>query len=262
MRVAPLPEARSSHTRLDSYPLRVAQFIREPRLAPPGSPAESHPAEFAKGRARIDFFRIHHLDLSRRFLAAADGGLYEIDLFLAATMARSYSLVDGFINAFDSWNPVVAAPLLRMQIDSLVRVAYMAAAPAADEVARHVIGGGEFRTLKDAGGKKLNDYRLLEHVRAAHPWIDDVYKATSGWVHLSPAHLWATWQLGEDGAKDTGDMAISGAIPIRPEQIPLSAMQELLEAMIKATAELFAYVQAWERRKGLPSGEVREASRD
>jgi hypothetical protein len=239
----------------------MTQSIREPRLAPHGSPADLHPAELVKGRARIDFLRVHHLDISRRFLGAADGGLYEIDLFLAAAMARSYSLVDGFISAFDSWNPVVAAPLLRMQIDSLVRIAYMATAPEADKVAQHIVNGGEFRNLKDSEGKKLNDYRLLEHAKAAHAWIDDVYKATSGWIHLSPAHLWATWQVGDENVDNTS-IAISGAIPIRPEQIPLSALQELLDAMIKATGELFGYVQAWEQRKGLPLGQRREASRD
>jgi hypothetical protein len=41
---------------------------------------------------------VHHLDISRRFLGASAGQLFEIDLLLAATMARSYGLVDGFTN--------------------------------------------------------------------------------------------------------------------------------------------------------------------
>jgi hypothetical protein len=36
-------------------------------------------------------------------------------------MTRSYSLVDGFITAFDSRKPIVAAQLIRMQIDSPIR---------------------------------------------------------------------------------------------------------------------------------------------
>jgi hypothetical protein len=72
------------------------------------------------------------------------------------------------------------APILRLQIDSLVRVAYLAKAPKVEEIALHLIKGGEFRTLKDASGKNLSDRRLVEHAREAHPWIDDVYKATSG----------------------------------------------------------------------------------
>jgi hypothetical protein len=189
--------------------------------------------------------RVHHLDLGRRFL---EGELYETDLFFTAAMARSYSLVDGFLNAFDSRNPVVAAPLLRLQLDSLVRVSYLAKAPRVEDVAWHIIRGEEFRALKDPEGKALSDARLIEHARPAHPWIDDVYKATSGWVHFSPAHLRAVVQVTPDHS-DESILKLFGAIPIRPEQIPLSALEELLGAMIKATSELFGYVEIWEDTK-------------
>jgi len=198
------------------------------------------------------------LDLSRSFLAAADGALYEIDLVMIAAMARSYSLVDGFISVFDSWNPIVAAPLLRMQIDSLVRVAYMATVPNAEAVARHIIGGEDFRTLKDAEGKTLRDYRLLEHAAKAHPWIAAVYEATSGWVHFSPAHFRVAVKVTVNEYDRDPGLGIFAAVPVRREQIPLSALEELLGAMIKATSELFGYVEAWELRKGLPLGQVRQ----
>lgn len=194
-----------------------------------------------------------------RFLVAADRKLYTLDLFFGAAMARSYSLVDGFISAFDTWNPIVAAPILRMQLDTLVRVAYVAQAPRADEVALYVIKGGEFRHLRDAENKRLTDARLLEHAATTHPWVRDVYKATSGWVHFSPAHLRAVWQLGDEEPEIGAVMAtLSGSIPIQPEQIPLSALQQLLGAMTKATHELFAYAEIWESRKGLPLGQIRE----
>jgi hypothetical protein len=70
---------------------------------------------------RIDRLRVHHLDLVKRFLEVADRSLYAIDLVLGAAMTRSYSLVDGFITAFDSRKPIVAAQLIRMQIDSPIR---------------------------------------------------------------------------------------------------------------------------------------------
>lgn len=219
--------------------------VRQPRAVPSGSPADVHAAELGKGRVHLDAMRVHHLDLGRRFL---DGELYETDLFFTAAMARSYSLVDGFISGFDSWNPVVAAPLLRLQLDSLVRVSYLAKAPRVEDVAWHIIRGGEFRTLKDPEGKALSDTRLIEHARPAHPWIDEVYKATSGWVHFSPAHLRAAVQVSTD-SEDESILKLFGSIPIRPERIPLSALEELLGAMIKATSELFGYVEIWEDTK-------------
>ncbi len=190
--------------------------------------------------------RAHHLDLSRRFLGEE---LYETDLFFIAVMARSYGLADGFISAFDSWNPAVMAPLVRLQIDSLVRVSYLAKAPKVDDVALYLIGGGEFRGLKDADGKNLSDRRLIEHAEEIHPWIDDVYKATSGWIHFSPAHISAAVQVTPDNSDDESILKVFGGIPIRPEQIPLSALEELLGAMMRATGELFGYVQTWEDAK-------------
>jgi len=219
---------------------------RELRPIPSGSPADTHQAELAKGRMRLDAMRAHHIDLSRWFLGEE---LYETDLFFIAVMARSYSLVDGFISAFDSWNPAVMAPLLRLQIDSLARVAYLAKVPKVEKLALYLIGGGEFRKLKDTDGKNLSDRRLVEHSQEAHPWIEDVYKATSGWVHFSPAHISAAVQLTPDESSDESFLKLFGGIPIRPEQIPLSALEELLGAMTQATNDLFGYVEIWAATK-------------
>jgi hypothetical protein len=220
--------------------------IREKRPIPSGSPADVYAVELAEGRTYLDALRVHHLDLSKRFLGQE---LYETDLFFTAAMARSYSLVDGFIGAIDSWNPMVAAPLLRLQLDSLVRVAYLTKVPRVQDVALHIIHGGEFRSLKDSDGKALTDKRLIEHAQQSHPWIDDTYKATSGWIHFSPDHLRAVVQVTTDESSDEPSFHLFAAVPIRPEQIPLSALEELLAAMIAATRELFGYVEIWENTK-------------
>jgi hypothetical protein len=131
----------------------------------------------------------------------------------------------------------------------------MATADSAETVAEYVLKGGEFRKLKDASGNALTDRRLLELAAPIHPWLDDVYSATSGWVHFSPEHVRAAWQAKED----EGGLTLSGGIPLRPEQIPASALRELLGAMIKATEELFGYAEIWESRKDLPPGQERRA---
>ncbi len=220
--------------------------VRQAREIPPGSPADTCEAELAEKRIRLDTMRVHHLDLMKRVLA---DDLYETDLFFIAVMARSYGLVDGFISAFDTWNPAVMAPLIRLQIDSLVRVAYLAKAPHVEKLALHIIGGGEFRSLNDSDGKPLTDRRLNKLAAQSHPWIDAVYKATSGWVHFSPAHVYAAVQLEPEGSAEDSILKLFGGIPIRPEQIPLSALDELIEAMIQATTEIFAYVVAWGKTK-------------
>jgi hypothetical protein len=73
--------------------------------------------------------------------------------------------------------------------------------------------------------------------------------------HLLTSTPRSEWQeMSNEKTTDT----ISMTIPLPPERIPLSALEELIGAMIKATEEIFAYVEMWEQRKGLPLGEVGE----
>jgi hypothetical protein len=133
----------------------------------------------------------------------------------------------------------------------------MCRAPSSSDVARHFVLGGEFRNLADSGGKLLTDARLLYHAQEFHPLVPAVYQATSGWVHFSPSHIHAAvrFKLDEAGA---ATHTLSIAVPLRPEHIPLSALEELVGAVTKATEELFGYAEIWQQRKGLPLGEVRE----
>jgi hypothetical protein len=131
-----------------------------------------HKSELYEHRLHLDRLRVHHIDLARRFLGAAGGTLFSIDLVIAAVMNRSYSLVDGFLDAFDRWNLFVGGPVLRMQIDSLTRLAYMANAPQADEIAAYLVAGGEFRKRQDAKGKLLTDTRPVDRPSERDPSLD------------------------------------------------------------------------------------------
>src|SRR5215213_1251013 len=106
---------------------------REPRVPPANSPAHVH-TELEGKRTHLDALRRHHLELVRRFLAAADGAIFSIDMFLSGVATRSYHLVDGFLALFDEWNVISAAPILRLQLDNLTRVSYVVHAPQSDVV--------------------------------------------------------------------------------------------------------------------------------
>ena len=95
--------------------------VRGPREPPDWTPSGVYPS-LVKARAYLDRLRVHHFELAHRFLSVDDGNMYWTDMLVVSVAARSYSLVDGFLWAFDTWNPVVAAPVIRMQIDNLVRI--------------------------------------------------------------------------------------------------------------------------------------------
>lgn len=221
---------------------------RAPRPIFAGTAAHRFP-ELRASRDHLDRLRIHHLDLARRVIEVDDGKLYLPDLLIMSMMQRSYGLVEAVVDCVDGYNLAAAAPLLRLQLDTVVRACYVAHAPLADDVVTAMLEGTEFRKMKDAEGKTLTDARLVELATPHHPWLPPVYTETSGWVHLSVNHLRAAWQV-------TGDQ-ISAGIPLRPGVIPGKLWLELLAAMTKATEELFGYVELWESRKGLPLGQAR-----
>ena len=183
-------------------------------------------------------------------IEVADGNLYRPDFLLGAMLQRSYGLGAGSaIDCVDAYNLVAAAPLLRMQLDTLVRVCFVTYAPSADDVVQELYKGTEFRKMKDAEGRQLTDARLVELAEPQHPWVKAVYQQTSGWVHFSPHHVHSAWQI--EGA------AVSGGVPMRPGVVPATLWLELLSAMVRATEEFFGYVELWESRKGLPLGQAR-----
>ncbi len=226
--------------------------VYEPRVPPADSPAHVHKAALYRPRLQLDALRRHHLQLVKRFLAL-DPGLLTIDLVMVAVARRSYHLVHGFLALFDEWNVVAAAPLVRMQLDNLTRLSYVSRAPKSDEVVEEVIGGVEFRKMKDNIGQQLRDGRLVELAGEHHSWLPPVYEATSGWVHLSPVHVYTSWQVNSDDDAPS----FSGHFPGNSADIPEPMLAELIGAMVQATEEVFGYIELWESRKGLPPGEMR-----
>jgi hypothetical protein len=174
-------------------------------------------------------------------LAVDDGKLFTIDLFLTGVAMRSYHLVDGFLALLDEWNLIAAAPILRLQLDNLVRISYVVHAERSDVLAEAILEGREFRHMKAPDRERLLDGKLVRLAAEHHPWVPPVYEATSGWVHLSPIHALMPWSA---RTSDDETTALEGRFPLQAEQIPRSLLEELLGAMTKATEELFRYFEA------------------
>lgn len=217
---------------------------------PAGCPADRFPG-LAALRQRLDEVRIQHLEVAGRMIAVTDGAVYNPDLIVMAMLQRSYGIVDALLDAVDTYNMHAAAPLLRLQLDTLIRAHYVASCEALDDLTGRLLRGEQFRKIKDAEGKNLTDARLQELAAGVHAWVIPVYRETSGWVHFSVSHMAATTQVG-----DNDDFFMG--VPLRPTVLPESLWHEVYAAAIRATEELFDYARGWASRKGLPPGEIRE----
>jgi hypothetical protein len=219
---------------------------------PPESPAQVDPT-LAEPRRKLLEQAQAHVQAVKGFMTAT-GDVYIIDVFLAGVANRSVYLITGFVEALDKWNVFAAAPLVRLQVDNLLRVSYMTRAPKADAVADEVIGGKSFRSLRDANGKQLTDAHLLELAVRHHPWLRDVYSSGNEWVHLSRAQVMAPWEFATGAPVGT----LRLRFPMRRAAIPSAFLKNMVAAMSEATDDLLTYLDFWRRRKGLPLGEARD----
>ncbi|WP_128773239.1 hypothetical protein [Actinomyces oricola] len=235
---------------MDDETTGAGRLPRQPKPVPPGSSATRFP-DLLPLRERLDELRRQHLDVAALALTVDEGRLYSTDFLVTSMVQRSYGIVDALIDAVDWFNIHAAAPLLRIQLDTLFRAHYAASGPNSDELAMRLLAGEEFRKMKDPEGKNLNDGRLKDLAAAAHPWAPAVYDKTSGWVHFSLSHMVATVQV-------SGERDLFMGVPLLPHVIPESLWHEVYGASIQATEELFVYVRWWAARKGMPPGEFRD----
>jgi len=177
------------------------------------------------------------LSSSNRSLARTDPGtttpLFPIDFVLLSVLNRSLDLVAGFTWAYDRWNLSTAAPIVRMQVDNVLRLALLAKAPAG-LVTDVLLSGKPLNKEKDPlarpGEKyRLTDHRPRDHTRDRFPWLDLVYEKSSGWVHFSSVHTGVTMQVTDDGE-------IFGRFPSDTSRYPFEFLEQVLWAMCQATA--------------------------
>lgn len=215
---------------------------RDPSPVPPGSVAAEH-AELIDVRLKLDTLRIQHLEVGGVVMSAGGGNLYRDDMLVLTMIQRSYGLVEAVIDLVDSFNLHAAAPLVRLQLDSLFRMCFLATAPEAQRVLGEFFAGRQFRQIKDGEGKRLGDGRLKDRAAEYHSWAIPVYDSTSGWVHLSAGHVSTAFRLGEE----EGEFVVG--IPLPREFVPVSVWSEILGATTKATEELLGYAVGWAMEK-------------
>lgn len=62
-----------------------------------------------------------HIEIAHKMLHADGGAIFPLDILAVATLNRSVNLVAAFTSLVEARNFVVAAPLLRLQIDNCLR---------------------------------------------------------------------------------------------------------------------------------------------
>lgn len=111
------------------------------------------------------------------------------DLVMLGIIHRSIKINEGFISLIDKWNLLCAAPMIRLQIDTLLRLSYLSTLEDREDISRKLLSGERINNIEGKDGKKLNDYNLKKYATGTFPWINEIYTNTSKFIHFSEKHI-------------------------------------------------------------------------
>jgi len=166
-----------------------------------------------------------------------------MDMLIFAFIDRSISLINGFITLVDDWNYIASAPFVRMQLDNLIRLAYLASLKDGKDIYDKTIEGIHWRSIKAKNGKLLTDTELRKYATKYYSWIDEVYEKASGFIHFSDRHLLI--MTNEDSNK--GQVEIS--IGHQATHLNKEDWKDLLSIFLKITEATTDVIRGWVQRK-------------
>lgn len=176
--------------------------------------------------------------------------LFPCDFVILSVLNRSLDLVDGFLWSFNRWNLSTAAPLVRMQVDNVLRLSILSKA-GPGLVVDLLLSGVPLDKQRDPFALpdekfKLSDKRLREYARDRFPWLDLVYEKSSEWIHFSSVHIGVTMEVSKDGY-------ISGRFPSDITKYPIEFLAQVLWAMGESTSGVLSIAREFANAKLLAS---------
>ena len=118
--------------------------------------------------------------------------------FLVTVLRRSLALIDGFLLMADHRNRCCALPLIRLQLDNVMRV-FATCSIVSDREAfiEQILKGQKLHKFKSKDGRKLTDTLLHKELSKKYPPCSHAYEHSSGFIHLSWEHLFQVLDFGE-----------------------------------------------------------------
>lgn len=191
-----------------------------------------------------------HLALGQRMWQADGGAIYPLDMVATAVLQRSMDLTRGFILLVRADEHACAVPLLRLQLDNILRLFAASLFPGGGEVLTAILEGSGLNKLRGPSkngrpGRALTDTYLCELAAASFAWLPELYSVTARTIHLSSPALFSTITK-VDPATRSYEFALheSGG-----RSWSESEKATTVEWFVKATEGVCATVEAWIVRK-------------
>jgi hypothetical protein len=165
------------------------------------------------------------------------------DFFLIGATKRAVAQSCGFRELIRFSNFPCAAGILRMQIDTCMRVNAFHLVTDIDEFARELFNGRRFNLLSDANRNKLTDKYLRNKLAVKYPWITKVYESSSDFVHLSMRHYYSAVSSVNADTHEVRFL-IAGSDPPRADEVYFEIVDTFFEVSKLLALELLGYFGA------------------
>ena len=197
--------------------------------------------EIGKGLKRLKEEEKRMVQLAALGMQADEGRMYPFDWWTNAALNRGVQLSSGFRHSIGKQNAICSGAILRLQIDTALR--YSAGWLVRDPhgFVGRVMNGEQINQIKDREGNRMSDRYLVEKRAGDHPWLEEVYRRTSGYVHFSDVHIWSTL-FGMEGKEN---IRIRTKIGARDKEGLSELYLEMVRAFEAATDILVKYVVGW-----------------
>jgi hypothetical protein len=189
-------------------------------------------------------YRDRHVELGR--LMYESGPLFPLDLLATAAMNRSLNLTMAFCTLIEVRSFLAAAPLIRLQLDSCLRLSAAWLVDDPHAFADKVLYGERVDKMKDSDGQFMRDNYLTNRLAEEYPWVAEVYKETSGYIHLSNKHIFNAHRPGDE------EGILEGRIAEGDSYVRDDLYLEAIAAFKAITDILFDYVHGWAYTKANP----------
>jgi hypothetical protein len=187
--------------------------------------------------------------LAQDMIRADEGKMYGVDQLAIAAINRTVSTIAGFKLLIKSSNMICARTILRIQIDTALRFysAFIVKDPHKHSIA--ILSGKQIDKITDSDGQRMSDRYLVDKLSKDYPWLNDVYKRTSGYIHFSAEHMHeSVSSLGEE--KDF--YSIKYRISTEDTKYPEESWLEVVECFNASLDIFIKYLEGWVYTKSNP----------
>ena len=196
-----------------------------------------------------------HVRLLHAVFQADDGAIFAHDLIAAGAIQRSLMLIKGFLTMLRSGNYLCAGALLRMQIDTLLRLQAAALFPSGAHTLRAFLEDQPLHRLKAPDGARLTEQELCKRVATRYEWVPRVYARTSGFIHFSGPSVLSAIPRAPKGR--TLSISVGSRLGRRWKPAERLEAAEAFEAATKAVLEM---VYSWGHTKAVFASQRRRTT--